>query len=130
MRGADAHEAFESSGFDFIDTARHADTIDSVDLGALRNEPTSPICTRWGGRGVAEAARRAGGNSFCEPSSAAAPAALAGFLENGHINDDDVVVVVISGSGFREIGVLPSEPVIKLRADALAEDVDRALTSH
>jgi threonine synthase len=67
---------------------------------------------------------------FCEPSSAVAPAALAGLLENGHISDDDVVVVVISGSGFREIGVLPSEPMTKLGADALAEDLDHALTSR
>jgi hypothetical protein len=44
--GADAHQAFELSGLDFINTAGHADTIDSVDLGALRNEPTAPICTR------------------------------------------------------------------------------------
>jgi threonine synthase len=65
---------------------------------------------------------------FCEPSSAVAPAALADLLENGCIGGHDVVVV-ISGSGFREIGVLQSEPVTKLGADALAEDLDHALTS-
>jgi hypothetical protein len=46
--GADPHEAFALSGFDFTDTAGHADTIDLVDLGALRNEPTAPTDTKAG----------------------------------------------------------------------------------
>jgi hypothetical protein len=50
VRGADAREAFELSGFDLINTAGHAGTIDLVDLGALRNEPTAPICTRSSAR--------------------------------------------------------------------------------
>jgi hypothetical protein len=41
VRGADAHEAFELSGFDFINTAGHADMIELVDLGALR-APDAP----------------------------------------------------------------------------------------
>jgi hypothetical protein len=48
--------------------------------------------------------------------------------KTGCIGGHDVVVV-ISGSCFREIGVLQSEPVTKLGADALPEDLDYALTS-
>jgi threonine synthase len=64
---------------------------------------------------------------FCEPSSAAAPAALEALSEQARVGSDELVVAVLTGSGLREIGVLEAGPVFRLSADAGPEELDRIL---
>jgi threonine synthase len=62
---------------------------------------------------------------FCEPSSAVAGAAIERLVAEGVIGRDDLVVGVVTGSGFREIGALGEREPVALPATATPADLDR-----
>lgn len=62
---------------------------------------------------------------FCEPSSAVSGAAVARLIGTRRIKPDDTVVSLITGSGFREVGVLPERELPRLPASATPADLDR-----
>jgi threonine synthase len=64
---------------------------------------------------------------FAEPSSAVTPAAIERLVADGRIRRDQVVVGVITGSGFREIGALPRAAPHALPASATQADLERLL---
>ena len=107
---------------------KHGVPPDGADaLLAIRRSGGSAVSVE--DRAVLRWQRRLGAEEgiFCEPSSAAAPAALEALLEQGRIGSDELVAVVLTGSGLREIGVLEARPVFRLSADAGPEDLDRIL---
>jgi threonine synthase len=55
---------------------------------------------------------------FCEPSAAAGAAALEVLARAGHVAPTDTVVCLLTGSGFRELGGLPSVTPVRLAPDA------------
>ena len=65
---------------------------------------------------------------FAEPSSAVTPAAVERLVGDGTIRRDDVVVGVITGSGFREIGALPRAAPHTLPASATPADLETLLS--
>lgn len=68
---------------------------------------------------------------WAEPAGAASVAALRQLVEAGVIQPDDCVVCVITGSGLKEIGLLPegsARPPLRVKADlAAVRDVLRGL---
>jgi hypothetical protein len=49
------------------------------------------------------------------------------MVKSGVVRRQDTVVAVITGSGFRQMGVLPKSRRIRLAADAGPEALERAL---
>ncbi len=67
---------------------------------------------------------------FSEPSGAAAAAAVASLVGRGVVKGSETVVAVITGSGFRQLGVLPESRRITLSANAAPDALERAFASR
>lgn len=66
---------------------------------------------------------------FCEPSAAAGPAAIEALARTGQLTPSDTVVCLLTGSGFREVGTLPSVNPVALPPDADSGALRRILAS-
>jgi threonine synthase len=67
---------------------------------------------------------------FSEPSGAAAAAAVASLISNGIVKGAEAVVAVITGSGFRQMAVLPESRRVMLPAHADPDALERAFASR
>jgi threonine synthase len=65
---------------------------------------------------------------FCEPSAAAAAAAIDTLTRTGRVAPSDTVVCVLTGSGFREVGGLPPVTPVRLAPDAGPDALDRIVS--
>lgn len=122
--GLAKQEELEAIGLDErVDTVlrnlKHGAPPDGVDaLQALRRSSgvalsvTDEEALAW----QARIATRDG--VFCEPSAAAAGAAVARLVDDGLAGAHDTVVAIVTGSGFREISALEDFQLPQIPADA------------
>ena len=132
-RGLASREQLEAIAMDeSVETVmrnlKHGVAPDGVDVLAALRESDGIVISVSDAQALAWQTRIAQRDGlFCEPSSSASGAAAEKLVDLGLAGPDDMVVGLITGSGFRETGTLASPPRPQLEADAGLAELEAVL---